>query len=116
MTAKRFTDVWCSETGHIGITDNSIDKEFTGSEFEEFLNELHEENRELQRHLDVMRSGALTDDKRIKELYDKNEQLKYALNQRTEQCDKYYQENEQLKQEIKAKDKIIELYCEKVKE
>lgn len=40
------------------------------------LNELHEENRELQRHLDVMRSGALTDDRRIKELYDENEQLK----------------------------------------
>ena len=39
------------------------------------LNELHEKNRELQRHLDVMRSGALTDDKRIKELYDENKHL-----------------------------------------
>ena len=43
------------------------------------MNELHEKNRELQRHLDVMRSGALTDDKRIKELYDENEQLKKVL-------------------------------------
>ena len=48
MTAKRFTDVWCSETGHIGFTDNGIDKEFTGSEFEDFLNELYEENYELK--------------------------------------------------------------------
>ena len=23
---ERFTDVWCSETGHIGITDKGIDK------------------------------------------------------------------------------------------
>lgn len=44
------------------------------------MNELYEENRELQRHLDVMRSGALTDDKRIKELYDENEQLKQDNN------------------------------------
>ena len=42
MIEKRFTDVWCSETGHIGITDNGIDKEFTCSEFEEFLNNLNE--------------------------------------------------------------------------
>lgn len=31
-------------------------------------------------------------------LHDENEQLKDALNQRTDQCDKYYEENEQLKQ------------------
>lgn len=48
MTAKRFTDVWCSETGHIGITDKGIDKEFTGSKFKEFLNELSEENEKLK--------------------------------------------------------------------
>ncbi|MBQ2654053.1 MAG: hypothetical protein IJF83_10895 [Methanobrevibacter sp.] len=36
--------------------------------------------------------------KLLNELHDKNEQLKYALNQRTTQCDKYYEENEQLKQ------------------
>ena len=34
----------------------------------------------------------------LNELNDENEQLKDALNQRTEQCDKYYEENEQLKQ------------------
>lgn len=39
---KRFTDVWCDETGHIGVTDNGIDKTFTGSEFEDFLNSLNE--------------------------------------------------------------------------
>ena len=33
----------------------------------------------------------------LNELNDENEQLKDALNQRTEQCDKYYEENEKLK-------------------
>ena len=36
----------------------------------------------------------------LNELADENEQLKDALNQRTDQCDKYYKENEQLKQYI----------------
>ena len=40
----------------------------------DLLNEQHEEIKELQRHLDLMRCGALTDDKRIKELSDENEQ------------------------------------------
>ena len=39
MSEKRFTDIWCSETGHIGVTDYGIDKEFTSVEFEDFLNE-----------------------------------------------------------------------------
>lgn len=75
MTAKRFTingkeiiqdkQVWC-----IAGSEHCADVIATA------MNELHEENRKLQRHLDVMRSGALTDDKRIKELYDENEQLK----------------------------------------
>ena len=46
----------------------------------DLLNEQHEEIKELQRHLDLMRCGALTDDKRIKELYDENEQLKQDNN------------------------------------
>lgn len=45
----------------------------------DLLNEQHEEIKELQRHLDLMRCGALTDDKRIKELSDENEQLKKEL-------------------------------------
>ena len=53
-------------------------KELTEQETVNLLNQLYEENRELRRHLDVMRSGALTDDKRIKELYDENEQLKQS--------------------------------------
>lgn len=39
-------------------------------------------------------------------LHEENEQLKDALNQRTKQCDKYYDENERLKQ-----DKFICLDC-----
>lgn len=54
MTEKRFTDIWCSETGHIGVTDCGIDKEFTSSEFEDFLNELNEENQELKRLIKKM--------------------------------------------------------------
>ena len=77
MTEKRF-----KETVSTGIvTDTITGKEYLcemriDEDLLELLNELHEENRELQRHLDVMRSGALTDDKRIKELYNENEQLK----------------------------------------
>ena len=48
MTEKRFTDIWCSETGHIGVTDCGIDKEFTSDEFEDFLNELNDENKKLR--------------------------------------------------------------------
>jgi len=56
MTEKRFTDVWCSETGHIGVTDNGVDKEFTGSEFEEWLNALHEENGDLKHYVEFLSS------------------------------------------------------------
>ena len=38
----------------------------------------------------------------LNSLNDENEQLKDALNQRTEQCDKYYEENEQLKSDNKC--------------
>lgn len=44
----------------------------------------------------------------LNELNDENEQLKYALNQRTEQCDKYYQENEQLKKAIAETEKMVQ--------
>ena len=37
----------------------------------------------------------------LNDLLGENEQIKYALNQRTTQCDKYYEENEQLKFELK---------------
>lgn len=72
VTEKRFTikhyesTDWIYDNGKVIHTSKVVD----------LLNTLYEENRELQRHLDVMRSGALTDDKRIKELYDENEQLK----------------------------------------
>ena len=46
MSEKRFTDIWCSETGHIGVTDYGIDREFTSDEFEDFLNE---QEQEIQR-------------------------------------------------------------------
>lgn len=55
MTEKRFTDVWCSEIGHIGITDNGIDKEFTGSEFEDFLNKLSDENEQLKKLCSILK-------------------------------------------------------------
>ena len=54
MNEKRFTDIWCSETGHIGVTDCGIDKEFTSSEFEDFLNELSDENKKLEEENDNM--------------------------------------------------------------
>ena len=60
MSEKRFTDIWCSETGHIGVTDCGIDKEFTSDEFEDLLNEqqatisaLMEENEKLKKWLSL---------------------------------------------------------------
>jgi vacuolar-type H+-ATPase subunit I/STV1 len=47
MIEKRFTDVWCSETGHIGFTDYGIEKKFSSSEFEEYLNKFNEEIRPI---------------------------------------------------------------------
>ena len=54
----------------------------------------------------------------LNELSEENEQLKDALNQRTEQCDKYYEENEHYKSiffeivETALTDKNCrELYC-----
>ena len=80
MTEKRFTvesddsDVW-DRNHFIGVAYNHNN----AVAFVDLLNEQHEEIKELQRHLDVMRSGALSDDKRIKELYDENEQLKKTI-------------------------------------
>ena len=54
-TEKRFTDIWCSETGYIGVTDYGIDKEFTSSKFEDFLNELNDENKELKKENEQLR-------------------------------------------------------------
>ena len=45
----------------------------------------------------------------LNSLYNENEQLKDALNQRTDQCDNYYKENEQLKQQINKLE--AQLYC-----
>ena len=81
MTEKRFTINTLN--GSIDLRDNN--EVMTYKQVVDLLNALHEENRELQRHLDVMRSGALTDDKRIKELYDENEQLKSTIAQLIEQ-------------------------------
>lgn len=73
----------------------------------DLLNELHEENRELKRHLDAMRSGALTDDKRIKELYEENEQLRQEKQLLYENIDllKRFIENQGFK--VKLDDKLF---------
>ena len=55
---KRFTDVWCSETGHIGFTDNGVDKELPGSEFEDWLNNFSDEYEWLKSQLRIYRRIA----------------------------------------------------------
>ena len=108
MIEKRF-----KETVSTGIVTDTL----TGKEYQcemridedllELLNELHEENRELQRHLDVMISGALTDDKRIKELYDENERLRQEKQLLYENIDllKRFIENQGFK--VKLDDKLF---------
>ena len=76
MSEKRFTDIWCSETGHIGVTDYGIDKEFTSSEFEDFLNELNEENDVLKQQL----------------------QTRYVVNKQYEELQRLKKENEDLRE------------------
>ena len=56
----------------------------------DLLNEQHETIQVLEKYLDNMRCGALTDDKRIKELYEENEQLKQRNNRQAKQLDRLY--------------------------
>lgn len=78
MNEKRFTDISCSETGHIGVTDCGIDKEFTNDEFEDFLNELNDENDILKQQL----------------------QTKYIVNKQYEELQRLKKENERLRKKL----------------
>lgn len=71
MSEKRFKYVEFTKNV-LSFDDNGVCRFFNEQDFEDWLNELAGEN----------------------------EQLKDALNQRTEQCDEYYKENEQLKQQL----------------
>lgn len=51
---KRFTDIWCSETGDIGFTYDGVDLTFKGDSLETFLNELVEENEQLRHDATVL--------------------------------------------------------------
>ena len=61
----------------------------------DLLNEQHETIQVLEKYLDNMRCGALTDDKRIKELYEENEQLKQRNDRQAKQLDRLYRLIEQ---------------------
>lgn len=78
MSEKRFTDIVCSETGHIGVTDCGIDKEFSSDEFEDFLNELHDENDILKQQL----------------------QTRYIVNKQYEELQRLKKENNELKKQV----------------
>ena len=78
MIEKRFIDIWCSETGHIGVTDCGIDKEFTSDEFEDFLNELNDENDILKQQL----------------------QTRYIVNKQYEELQRLKKENDELKKQV----------------
>lgn len=110
MTEKRFTlayedyDWWA-----ICDKENPTELGISGLDIVELLNELHEENKELQRHLDVMRSGALTDDKRIKELYDENEQLKQRNGRQAKRLAELYEL--MAKKDWESLTEIIDDFC-----
>lgn len=87
MSEKRFTDISCSETGHIGVTDCGIDKEFTSDEFEDFLNKLNDENDILKQQL----------------------KTKYIVNKQYEELQRLKEENEQLKQKIQRWKNLYEI-------
>lgn len=73
MSEKRFTDIWCSETGHIGVTDYGIDKEFTSDEFEDLLNEQQAIIRRDETSIKTMMSN-------MEKLEEENEKLKKRIN------------------------------------
>ena len=114
MIAKRFThkeDDW-------EILDNGEHLAYAHSGYNaqkiiERLNELYDK---LDCHI------LLTDQERqkvrnfIKGLEKENEQLKDTLNQRTDQCDKYYKENEQLKQINQELYDYFENYLDEIRE
>ena len=78
MTEKRFSDIWCCETGHIGVTDYGVDKEFTSDEFEDFLNELNDENDILKQRL----------------------QTRHIVNKQYEELQRLKKENDELKKQV----------------
>lgn len=94
MTKKRFVPISVEWTDGF-IQDHYNDKDlFSINEVCDLLNEQHETIERLKRNFKEL-------DEVKCEMAKENEELKDALNQRTIQCDKFYQENEQLKQLIK---------------
>lgn len=77
------------------------------------LNELADNNPNEERHW-YLKKMLDKSWKQYHEQKDENEQLKDALNQRTDQGNKYYKENEQLKQQktrlLRIIDNNIEIY------
>ena len=119
MTEKRFWYDFEDCTG-AKIVDFKEDKEYplkTIGDFraiEELLNMLHEENQQSRCRIQYLETKINRErnatskqhlkwsdeaEEQITELEKENEQLKDALNQRTDQCDNYYKENEQLKKQ-----------------
>ena len=92
MSERRFTDIWCSETGHIGVTDYGIDKEFTSDEFEDFLNELNDENQLLKcaLALDAITNISLNDKKVDIPPYYEFENYQQLKKERREEYDEYW--------------------------
>ena len=77
----------------------------------ELLNELHDKYIDEYALRETLQLDLQRVEEENKELKEENEQLKDALNQRTNQCDKYYKENEQLKQRNDRQAKrLAELY------
>lgn len=124
MTEKRFTN---TDNGFI-VDYKSKQKVLNLYDVVELLNELHEENKKLKQVNEMLQMDfAMTE----RNLIEKNEQLKARIQylenkiqrervsyqkQHEKWENEIQKENEQLKEEIKAKDKIIELYYEMVKE
>ena len=104
---KRFTAEFDKQYSR--FYDNG--EEITKIEVVLLLNKLHEENIRLKRDFDsCSHNWALMYDEAkdiVNALHEENEQFKDALNQRTDQCDKYYKENEQLKQQVQKIHKLI---------
>lgn len=102
MSEKRFSDISCSETGHIGVTDCGIDKEFTSDEFEDFLNEQQDTIITLKRRLEKINGGyghltyrnGLTANEWLIESQERE------LKKKNEQISALKEENEQLRKEL----------------
>jgi len=109
MTEKRFEffkdgdKIYCRDV--LDDFNYPMYDESTAKDIVNFMNFLYDEKNEVSRNFYRFYKNDYCN------LEEENEQLKDALNQRTDQCDKYYKKNKQLK---KGMVEVVDRYIKNV--